>query len=133
MPYIWRATVIIGDKDMKDVTVQADDAWRAQHMIERQYGHLIAGPSRVFTAPNMDGEASGGCLATDTSRTRFPAAEFLMVAVWIAAALFFRSSGLSWLWALGAATGILLLSIGLLKATLDELRKRAKRLIREDP
>jgi hypothetical protein len=76
MRYTWRATVIIGDKDMPDVTVQADDAWRAQSMIEGQYGHILAGPSRVFIPPNIDGEASGGCLATDPSRTRFSAVEF---------------------------------------------------------
>lgn len=131
----WRATVLMDNKAIQEVTVRADDAWRAHQIIERQYGHIIAGPSRVFTAPHMDGSNSArsnsGRVAGAMFPVRLSAAEFVIFVLWIGAAVFFRLRGLSWLWALAPATCIFAFCIGL-KRVLDELEKRTKRVIRED-
>lgn len=48
MIYTWKATVILEEKYMQDVTVQAPDVLRARAIIERQYGRIISGPQQVF-------------------------------------------------------------------------------------
>ena len=136
MPHTWRATVLIDNKDMLDVTVQADDAWHAEGIIEQQYRHIIFGPSRVFiTPPNVDdgdlpGSDGGRLAAPATPLSRLSVAEFFIFALWIGALAFFRSRGLSLLWT-GTGTGILVLGIFLRKFLLHGLRKRTKRFIRE--
>jgi hypothetical protein len=134
MPQIWRATVLVKNQTpaMQDVTVQADDAWHAECLIQQRYRNIIAGPSRVFTLPHLvDSYLQGsgdGRLASAASLARLSLTEFLLIALWIGAVAFFRSSGLSLLWAT-AGTGILLFSIVLRKYALHELRKRTKHFI----
>jgi hypothetical protein len=60
MPHTYKARVVLENKYIQDVTVQADDQWRAQAIIERQYGHIISGPQQVFeSSPTPIGSSSG--------------------------------------------------------------------------
>jgi hypothetical protein len=50
MARMWKATVVLENKYTQEVTVQADDVWRAKTIIEHQYGHIISGPQQVAAA-----------------------------------------------------------------------------------